>query len=95
MKIKPGVILPPIVKALLVVNDILEDHQFEFVITSMLDGKHKPGSLHYEGAAFDFRSRHMTMYMKQLIATEIRDKLGPDFDVIVEYTHFHVEVDAK
>ena len=49
-------------------------------VTSIVDGKHSRGSLHYVGYAFDCR---------------IRD-LSPDqLDIVVEDDHIHVEYQPK
>jgi hypothetical protein len=65
------------------------------VITSILDGKHKPFSKHYEGNAFDIRiiqylKTHITKLLEQL-----KKELGPDFDVVLESDHIHIEYDPK
>ena len=65
------------------------------VVTSILDGKHKDGSKHYVGEAFDLRS---FIYTKDEIAwleKEFKNALGTDYDVIYETDHFHVEHDPK
>ena len=68
-------------------------------VTSLLDGTHSSGSLHYEGRAFDSRtwnkdmSGQMTEQEKNVLANLIRGLLGSDFDVVVEKTHIHVELD--
>lgn len=67
------------------------DH--DMVITSLNDGKHMVGSLHYEGKAADLR----IWGLKDPAAVEKRIAIlvGTDFDVILEKDHIHVEYDPK
>ena len=65
----------------------------EAIITSALDGVHGEGSLHYSGNAMDFRTRDFTAYLKGLYRKETANALGPDFDVVLERTHLHIEYD--
>jgi len=59
-----------------------------FFITCIREGVHMPGSLHYCGLAFDFQSQ-------KVFIGEIRNVLGPDWDVIGHLTHIHAEYDPK
>jgi len=101
IKIKSGVSLklmtPQMAIAALVVAQVYDALQInECVITSGSDGKHSKNSLHYKGLALDFRTRDIkTVIYRKLIAQEIRDALGSDFDVVVESDHIHVEFDVK
>jgi len=65
------------------------------IVTSMFDGKHMRGSLHYKGLAVDIRSRNLTQQDKDHIQAQLQAILGPDYDVVVEKIHFHVEYDPK
>ena len=65
--------------------------QTNVTITSGNDSKHKEGSLHYQDRALDFRTHDMPPYHVRLWADEIRNRLGPKYDVIVEDDHIHVE----
>lgn len=69
--------------------------QVPAVITSGMEGKHKVGSKHYKGHAFDFRTKHIVWNQAVAVAKLLREKLGPDFDVILERDHLHVEWDPK
>lgn len=64
-------------------------------ITSCTDGKHSPGSKHYVGKAVDFRSMNLTNDQVQFAATDLKDRLGTEYDVVVEGDHIHVEHDPK
>lgn len=67
---------------------VKEFHQ-ELFISSTFEGNHGAGSLHYSNDAFDF-SRPI-LALKSV--TQLRLKLGPDFDVVNEVDHIHVEYD--
>jgi len=70
-------------------------------VTSINDGKHSKESLHYKGEAFDIRTRdddsgiQWSDATKDLIAKTLRERLGPDYDVVVERHHIHCEYDPK
>lgn len=69
------------------------------MITSLLDGTHMVGSLHYKGYAADFRTKG-TGLAKRLF-DEVRKALPPNqYDVLLENLdqpneHIHVEFDPK
>ena len=63
------------------------------VITSALDGTHKPGSKHPAGHALDLRSRTLPDVFG--MADQLRAIIGPDYDVVVEPDHIHIEYDPK
>ena len=73
-------------------------------ITSGLDGEHGTGSLHFEGLALDIRrlDRHVDNFggvhfldaeLAERQARTIRASLSPDFDVVLEANHVHIEYD--
>lgn len=65
------------------------------IITSGIDGKHMQNSLHYSGRAFDFRTKLLHFEVVKLIVAELKERLGKDYDVILEGDHLHVEWDPK
>lgn len=72
------------------------------VITSVNDGRHMKGSKHYEGNAFDLRTWttetsgvQMSELSKKNIVDWMYDKLGIDYDIVVESDHIHVEYDPE
>lgn len=100
MKLKEGVRLEGVSwrmwAAALVAEFVYKEFGFqEVTITSGNDGKHSVGSLHYKGLAIDIRTWHIATESLLVIAGEIRHKLGPDFDVVVEKDHIHIEYDPK
>ena len=99
MKLKPGVriqgvstevafIMPAIAAA-------FEKCGCELTITSVIDGKHSRGSLHYSGNAIDLRTRHMHAESISRVVVLLKDALGDDFDVVKESNHLHLEYDPK
>lgn len=81
--------------AAVIVEAVLKTFGVELVITSCKDGKHMPTSLHYKGLAFDARSRELSPAFQTQAAEEMRKRLGPDYDVVLEKDHFHIEYDKK
>ncbi len=65
-------------------------------IHSIRDGVHIAGSLHYDGYAFDFsHKRSRGLAPVPTAYRELKEDLGPGYDVVVEETHVHVEWDPK
>lgn len=67
----------------------------EMVVTSVTEGRHGLGSLHYKGLAFDIRISAWTPMMVENVTNGIKKDLGPDWDVVLETDHIHVEHDPK
>ena len=67
----------------------------ELVITSARDGIHSAGSLHYYGFAVDLRTHYFDEDTKRKVATELKMRLGADYDIITHSTHIHAEYDPK
>ena len=84
---------PEIVAAMIVVGLVAGR---DIVITSVTEGKHSRGSLHYIGHAFDIRIRDIKNPedIDSLVMT-IREHLTDEFDVVLEATHIHVEFQPK
>ena len=76
--------------AIKVVHDVWEGE--EPVITSTWEGTHIPWSMHYRKRALDFRPPKKPM--PQVLA-ELKGALGPDYDVLYEGDHIHIEFDPK
>lgn len=100
MKLKPGVIVQGIsneaIFGVLAAQAVYQKYGLDFVITSMLDGKHSSKSKHYRGDAVDIRTRHIQNdNMKAQIVADIKSALGDDYDVILESTHIHLEYDPR
>lgn len=78
--------------ALCIAHELYRERAETLTITSLVDGTHSRGSLHYVGAAADLRlpRRHVP-----LIARELGKRLGRDYDVVLEKTHIHIEYQPK
>ena len=94
MKLKHGVsvagVRPEIVLAMQVAENVLRGFGAELTVTSCLEGRHRRNSLHYAGLAFDLRTRDLEVDPSEVTA-RLREALGPEFDVVLEPTHIHVE----
>lgn len=94
--IKKGVrahgIRPELVLAIMIAHQVYSDMDHEFIITSVIDGKHMRASIHYTGGAFDVRS---PASRADVYRNRIAEALGEDFDVVLEDTHIHVEWQPK
>ena len=91
-------ISPECVLGILVAAQVFEERGVPFVVTSVKDSKHMSKSLHYLGRAFDCRlpSRYTRAEATDgLIRDDLKSALGPQFDVILESDHLHVEHDPK
>lgn len=100
MKLKPGVnitgIRPEMIVALLASEGVYRALNTDLVVTSCLDGKHAPTSLHYAGAAVDLRTRDFeSPAVAQKARDMIAEALGQDFDVVLEADHIHLESQAR
>jgi len=86
---------PQIILAIMVIEGVCTKHGIEMVITSINDAKHALTSLHYSGNGIDFRSRDLPDKTKFLI--DCKEALGnsPDFDLILESDHYHLEYQPK
>lgn len=89
-----GGIHPAICAALYVAHEVYTDHNApELVVTSVRDGKHMKNSLHYQGCAVDLRIWNLPQHDDEIVAEELSEALGEDFDVVLEETHIHMEYD--
>ena len=99
MKIKSGVrvlgIRPEMILALMVAEPLFTKGGVELVITSVVDGSHSMGSLHYAGAAVDLRIRHLPLGGAERIYGDLISALGSDYDVVLEKSHIHLEFQPK
>lgn len=63
----------------------------EIIVTSTYEGSHCEGSLHYANLAIDIRRGKYG----QKVVRDLKDKLGRNYDVILESDHIHIEYDPK
>ncbi len=101
MLLKQGVrlhgIRPEIVLALQIAEKVYEKRtrSTEMVVTSVIDGRHSHGSLHYIGAAVDLRTRNIDGQTVNDIVADLMEALNNDYDVIRESNHIHIEYQPK
>src|SRR5262245_27342681 len=82
------------------VGSVWQAYGYQPTITSSMDGSHMQQSKHYEGLAEDYRTKDLPADMKRQMIAEVRNILGPDFDVLFEdegkaNEHLHIEYDPK
>ena len=66
--------------------------KYDFILTSITDGKHSKNSLHYVGYAFDVRTRHLSHNQTKAITEALAKHLGSEFDTVLhENSHLHIE----
>lgn len=98
IRLKAGVRLHPttaMAVLLTAVDGAYASRGYEVVITSGTEGAHSRGSEHYVGHALDFRTAGIPSDQAEEIRAEIANRLGPDFDVLLEVDHLHAEFDPK
>lgn len=84
------------IKAMVVAAQIYNMFGATLTVTSVFDGKHKKGSKHYEGLAFDCRTYNLTDKQLQDIYRNLKLGLsGCGYDIVVEKDHIHIEYDPK
>ncbi len=96
MLIKAGVdisrLLPPIRKRLACVSLAYVDIGEHMIITSANEGTHGAGSLHYANLAIDFG---YPVKMDDEFMSTFKRCFTPDYDIVPEKDHIHVEYDPK
>ena len=99
LAIKPGVDIfgmrPELLLGIFIAERIWAAFGVELVLTSVRDGKHSETSLHYAGCAADFRTNGIDPDILKEIVRQLKEKLGRDFDVIVEADHIHIEYQPR
>lgn len=86
--------------AAIVINEIFKSHGFDCTITSANDSQHGPASLHSKDGAFDIRSKIIPDKVKDIMLSELKERLDKQYDILLEgrntdNEHFHVEYDPK
>jgi len=96
MLIKAGVdisrLKPPIRKKLPVLAQLYSTRGQELTVTSTYEGNHSEGSLHYADLAID---TELPLIYESTFVKQLANKLGPDYDVVLEKDHVHTEYDPK
>lgn len=81
-----------ILLAIIIAASIYEQSENSMTITSLTDGRHREGSLHYTGDAVDLR---LPKQNTAGLVAALRDALGLHYDVILESDHIHIEHDPR
>lgn len=99
LRIKRGVRLeglqPQMTVALQVAEGLYRKYGEDCVVTSGTDGRHSVGSLHHCGRAVDLRNRTIPAAKRGQLVADLQDALGPEYDVLGEDDHVHVEYDPR
>lgn len=83
---------PEILLAIQIADGVWAEQGSDLVVTSCTEGHHKRTSLHYSGAAIDLRIWHVDA---QQAANELAERLGDEYDVVLESDHIHCEFQPK
>ena len=86
---------PEALYGLMTVQEVFRENKCEMTVTSVTDGTHSPGSLHYIGHAFDLRLYHIPQAKLDTIIIQCRERLPGSFDVVIESDHIHIEHQPK
>ena len=102
MILKKGVLIkgikPETIMGILFAESIWKtslDTNDQMVITSVTDGKHMKGSLHYNGYGFDVRTNFLTSAQITIFFDALKNHMDYEFDIVLEKTHIHIEYDPK
>lgn len=86
---------PAITTAINAAEGIYASFGVDLVVTSLRDGRHMTGSLHYSGNAVDFRRWDLDAKGKtSAAAAALRSQLGRCYQVLIEGDHIHVEYEC-
>ena len=96
VKFKHGVKLaglqPEMLHAIDVCADVFDRDSLTVTITSARDGRHGHHSHHYKGLAIDIRVWEIPGKVN-FYCEKFREALGPEYQVINEQDHIHIEYD--
>lgn len=91
-KVRALGIRPELMLVLIAVQEIEHDLLLEVWVTSFVNGRHRHESSHYLGCAVDVDD---VGDRNDLLATELESRLPPDYDVINEGSHVHIQFEPK
>jgi hypothetical protein len=96
MLIKAGVdisrLKPPIRKKLSQVYAMYKVLGEHMIITCTYDGNHSAGSLHYADLGIDLA---YPLKMSEEFKDALEIVFGPDYDIVYEQSHIHIEYDPR
>ena len=79
-------------QALWLIVHLYELAGLDFAVTHTDDGMHMEGSLHFKNRAFDGLPPERE---REQILKQAKVMMGPDWDLIDEKDHWHIEYDPK
>ena len=92
-------IQPITISGMHTVASTYESWGWGLTVTSVSDGTHSTGSLHYRGLAFDCRIWDIPLDTLPAFVRHLKQVLGDEWDVVwhpvSHKTHIHVEYDPK
>lgn len=99
MQLKTGVKIQGVRPELLLALQICDGvywrmFKTDIVVTSIVDGAHMQGSMHYLGRAADLRIWGLEASIEALVKS-LKISLGENYDVVLEKDHIHLEYDPK
>jgi len=92
--VKANGIKTELLLGLIIADGVYKSLGKELVITELSGGKHSRGSLHYVGFGADLRTHFFNDNGKHA-AKILKEKLGDEFDVVLELDHIHMEYQPK
>lgn len=90
-----GGIKPEMVVAIMMMGPVFLRHGTVLKLTSIVDGVHGVYSYHPSGYAGDFGLPAKSKGLNEIIVSDLKVVLGPEYDVILEPDHIHVEFDVR
>lgn len=81
-----------ILLAVMIAHELFREQAQTLTLTSGTDGQHKAGSKHHSGEAVDLR---LPTARKEAVVEQLQNRLGAEYDVVLEVDHIHVEYDPK
>ena len=85
-------IRPELVLVLIAVREIEHELRLDVWVTAIVNGRHRHESSHYLGCAVDVDD---VGDRNELLASELETRLPPDYDVIDEGSHVHIQFEPK
>jgi len=97
LKIKPGAkvggLRSEMILAAAIAEGVYRAVGADCVITEGTGGKHGRHSHHYKGLAIDLRTRNVDTVRHVELKDRLQNALGPEYQVILEPDHIHIEYD--
>ncbi len=87
---------PEMVLAYVIACFVYAEYDADCTLTEGTGGKHGIGSLHYVGLAIDLRIWSFTSQeMLDEVVDKLKERLGDQYDVVLEGNHIHIEFQPR